>query len=67
MPDFLLPPALGAHESTVSRDLKFINKVRASYRRNIFGCEMHSSSFRWIKNGRGYETVFKVVNGVRVR
>jgi predicted DNA-binding transcriptional regulator YafY len=58
---------LGVHESTVSRDLKFINKVRADYRRACFGAEMLPGSFRWIQDARGYETKFHVRGGVHLR
>ena len=60
----LCAAVLKVHESTVSRDLKFLNRVRADYRR-LNGCELRPGSFRWRRNG--YETVFEVRAGVRVR
>lgn len=61
-----LAARLDVHEATISRDLKFINRVRADYRRRT-GCEMWASSFSWIRGARGWETVFKISYGVRVR
>lgn len=62
-----LAALLGVHEATISRDLQFINKVKASYRRTS-GCEMTARSFRWIgSNGRRWETAFEIRHGVRVK
>ena len=57
---------LRVHEATISRDLKFIERVKADYRRST-GCEMTARSFRWIGRGRGWQTTFEIRNGVRVK
>lgn len=61
-----LAAVLKVHEATISRDLKFIRKVKAEYSRSNWGAEMHARSFRFIRGG-GYETVFEIRYGVRVR
>jgi hypothetical protein len=61
-----LAALLEVHEATVSRDLKFINRVKADYRRRN-GAEMHARSFRWIDDATGWQTVFEIRHGVRVR
>jgi predicted DNA-binding transcriptional regulator YafY len=61
-----LAARLGVHESTISRDLKFIVKVMADFRRGT-GARMFSRNFRWIEDARGYETKFLIRNGVRVK
>ena len=61
-----LASALRVHEATVSRDLKFIRKVKAEYSRGNYGARMHAGAFRFIRGG-GYETVFEIRHGVRVR
>ncbi len=61
-----LAALLRVHEATVSRDLKFIERVKTDYRR-ANGCEMTARSFRWIEGGRGWETTFEIRHGVRVR
>jgi IS30 family transposase len=61
-----LAARLGVHESTVSRDLKFVRRVRREYRKSN-GCEMWPQSFRWLADGRGYETKFHWQEGVRLR
>jgi predicted DNA-binding transcriptional regulator YafY len=58
---------LHVHEATISRDLKFIEKVKADYQKDNFGASMRASSFRWLDKGRGYETTFEIRNGVRVK
>jgi hypothetical protein len=67
IPGRYLASVLGVHESTISRDLAFINKVKAGYRKDAYGCEKHANSFRWIKDARGYETKFHIFNGVRLK
>src|ERR1043166_4798883 len=67
IPGRYLASVLGVHESTISRDLAFIAKVKADYRRTNWGAEMHANSFRWIENARGYETVFHYKDGVRLK
>ena len=67
IPGRYLASIFGVHESTISRDLAFIAKVKADYRKDAFGCEMHANSFRWIKDARGYETKFHILNGVRLK
>ncbi len=63
-----LAALLRVHEATISRDLRFIGRVKADYRRaNSFGCEMTARSFRWIQGGRGWETIFEMRDGVRVK
>jgi hypothetical protein len=63
-----LAAALGVHEATISRDLKFIKRIKAGYRQsNPFGCEMRANSFRWTEDARGYETTFHYQNGVRLK
>ena len=62
-----LASVLGVHESTISRDLAFIAKVKAGYRRTNWGAEMHANSFRWIEDARGYETTLLILNGVRLK
>ena|ERR1051326_5784298 len=57
---------LKVHEATVSRDLKFIRRVQAEYSRGNFGARMHAGSFRFIRGG-GYEMVFEIRHGVRLR
>jgi DeoR/GlpR family transcriptional regulator of sugar metabolism len=61
-----LAELLGVHESTTSRDLKFINQVREDFRRTNFGAEMRASSFAWLRAARGYQLTFLIRNGVRV-
>jgi len=61
-----LAALLGVHEATISRDLQFIERVRAGYRRST-GCEMRAGSFRWLAGGRGWETTFLIRDGVRLR
>jgi IS30 family transposase len=61
-----LAAVLRVHEATISRDLKFIRKVKAEYSRGNFGAQMHARSFRFIRGG-GYETVFEIRHGVRLR
>jgi hypothetical protein len=56
---------LNVHGATVSRDLKFIRRVKEEYRRSN-GAEMHARSFRFARGG-GYETVYEIRWGVRVR
>jgi predicted DNA-binding transcriptional regulator YafY len=53
------------HEATISRDLKFIRRLRCEYRK-MSGEEMSARSFRFLRGG-GYETVFEIHHGVRVR
>jgi predicted DNA-binding transcriptional regulator YafY len=53
------------HEATISRDLKFIRRVRAEFRK-FNGAELSSRGFRFLRGG-GYETVLEVRDGVRVR
>jgi hypothetical protein len=67
IPGRYLASVLGVHESTISRDLAFIAKIKANYRKSAFGCEMHANSFRWIQDARGYETQFHILNGVRLK
>ncbi len=57
---------LGVHEGTVSRDLKFVRRVRGEYRQMI-GYEMLPQSFRWIADGRGYEITFHYEEGMRLQ
>ncbi len=61
-----LAALLRVHEGTISRDLKFIEGVRAGYR-SATGCEMTARSFRWSEGGRGWETTFEMRDGRRVR
>jgi len=64
----ILAAAFGVHEATISRDLKFIKRVKARYRQSYpFGCEMLADSFRWVKDARGYETTFHYQDGVRLK
>ena len=64
----VLAAALGVHEATISRDLKFIERIKAHYRQsNPFGCEMRANSFKWVEDARGYETIFHYQNGVRLK
>ncbi len=58
---------LDVHEATISRDLKFIKRVKADYPKFHFGASMRASSFRWLDKGSGYETTFEIRNGVRVK
>jgi hypothetical protein len=63
-----LAAALGVHEATISRDLKFIKRIKDRYRRsNPFGCEMRACSFKWIADGRGWETTFLIRDGARLK
>ncbi len=61
-----LAARFGVHEATISRDLAFIEKLRAEYREANWGAEMHARSFKWIRGG-GYEMTFEMRHGVRVR
>jgi predicted DNA-binding transcriptional regulator YafY len=61
-----LAALLKVHEATISRDLRFINRVKADYRRSV-GCEMTAGSFRWIEGGQGWQTTFEMRDGVRVK
>jgi hypothetical protein len=64
----ILAAALGVHEATISRDLKFIKRIKARYRQsNPFGCEMRANSFRWKDDARSYETTFHYQNGIRLK
>ena len=65
IPGRIFAAGFKVHESTISRDLKFLNGVRSDYR-CANGCELRPGSFRWLR-GRGYETVFELREGVRVR
>lgn len=65
---------LGVHESTVSRDLKFIKRLRRDFGRMIGDLggglaenEMSPRSFKWLRNARGWEITFEIRNGMRVR
>lgn len=62
----VLAAHFGVHEATVSRDLKFIRRLRAHYRK-MNGAELWASSFKWLRNARGWETTFEIRHGVRVR
>ena len=66
LPGRLLAAAFEVHESTISRDLKFIAGVKAEYR-ELTGAELRPSSFRWGRGALGYELVFELRGGVRVR
>jgi predicted DNA-binding transcriptional regulator YafY len=52
-------------EATISRDLRFIRRVSAEYRKMI-GEEMSARGFRFVRGG-GYEICFEVRYGVRIR
>jgi hypothetical protein len=54
------------HEATISRDLKFIKKVKEDYRQSM-KVEMSAKSFRWVEDARGYEVSFEMVHGRRLR
>ena len=68
-----LAAALGVHESTVSRDLKFIRRIRREWGRMMGGfvgfgeVEMSARSFRFLPRGRGYELSYHYEDGVRRR
>jgi hypothetical protein len=66
IPNRTLAAACKVHESTISRDLKFIRRVKREYRR-MSGCELRPRSFRWLPRGWGYEITFEWRAGVRVR
>lgn len=56
---------LKVHEATISRDLKFIRRVRAEFRKRN-GAEMSARGFRFLRGG-WLETTFEIRHGVRVR
>ena len=62
----ILAAHFDVHEATVSRDLKFIRKLRADFRRTC-GAELRASSFRWLRHALGWQTTFEIRHGVRVR
>lgn len=53
------------HEATISRDLKWIRRVRAEFRKRN-GAEMSARGFRFLPGGR-HQTILEVRHGVRVR
>jgi hypothetical protein len=55
----------GVHEATISRDLKFIFEVRERFKQ-LTGCQMRARNFSWTDEANGYQTVFRIRNGVRV-
>jgi len=59
-----LAARLRVHEGTISRDLRFVRKVRREYAR-MCGAVMWPNSFRWIEDGRGYEIKFHWQEGFR--
>lgn len=61
-----LARALRVSESTVSRDLAFVRRVRRDYEWRNWGARMTARSFRWLRGG-GFETVFEIRDGVRIR
>jgi hypothetical protein len=61
-----LASLLKVHESTISRDLKFIKKVKRHYRDMTGGVEMWPRSFKWLRNARDWEITFEMRYGVRV-
>ena len=64
-----LAELFGVHEATISRDLRFIRRVKRDWERRgagQWGFKMHARNFRWILDGRGYETYFLFKDGVRV-
>lgn len=69
-----LAARFGVHESTVSRDLRFVREVRARWA-SMMGkikvgprlSEFRPSSFAWRDDARGWEISFVVRHGVRVR
>jgi hypothetical protein len=68
-----LASVLGVHEATISRDLKFIGKLKRDWESMMRPLHpsirqgMTAQSFRWIKDARGYEIKFHVLNGVRLK
>jgi hypothetical protein len=67
LPGRVLARTLKVHESTISRDLKFIARVRAAYCSGSLLAKvftdgrprMLASSFKWLRGARGYETVYE--------
>jgi predicted ArsR family transcriptional regulator len=57
---------VGVHEATVSRDLKFLERVRDEYR-EMCGEEMRPHSFRFLRRGQGHEITFEMRDGVRIK
>jgi hypothetical protein len=62
----ILAEHFGVHEATVSRDLKFIRRLRADYRR-MCGAELRAASFKWLRNALGWEITFEMRYGARIR
>ena len=65
-----LAELFGVHEATISRDLRFIRKVKRDWERSIvgrWGFKMYARNFRFVLDGRGWETSFLFKNGVRVK
>ncbi len=62
-----LAARFGVHEATISRDLRFIESVRAQFQIMAWGAKMRASSFRWVRGARGHALTFQIRNGVRTR
>ena len=61
-----LAATLKVHEATISRDLKFIRKVRRHYLKISDGEPMQARSFRWLRGG-AWEITYLWQDGVRLR
>jgi hypothetical protein len=65
-----LAALFGVQEATISRDLRFIRRVKRDWERSIvgrWGFKMYAHNFRFILDARGWETSFLFKNGVRVK
>lgn len=65
-----LAELLGVHEATISRDLKFIHKIKRAWERDIvgqMGFRMYARNFFWGRDALSYGTSFLYRDGVRVR
>lgn len=65
-----LAELLGVHETTISRDLRFIRRVKRDWERSIvgqLGFRMYARNFFWGRDALSHGTSFLLQNGVRVR
>jgi hypothetical protein len=65
-----LAALLGVHEATISRDLRFIRKIKREWERDIvgqMGFRMYARNFFWGRDALSHGTTFLFQNGVRVR
>lgn len=65
-----LAELLKVHEATISRDLRFIRKIKREWERDIvgrLGFKMYARNFFWGRDALSHGTYFLFRDGVRVR